>query len=217
MQQFCSSTLPLFVSLGALLTTGTIADDKIVDEFQSAEFKGRVAERGEWQFKDGIASCVSDRDLYRKYRNHGPILKWPREFHDASIEFEMKAADCQRVVFTLNGDGHIFRVTLADERANAPAGQSKVPTRVIAWATKSSKQNKGDTIKPKKMPDLPAVNGKWVPVQLNVKGERATLKIGEFETEIKHAALGRNKNMVMLTFAHGQLAVRRFHMTSSTQ
>ena len=187
-----------------------VAATEFVDDFRTAELQGRLAERGEWQFRDGIARCTGDPHLYRQFKNHGPILKWPREFNDLAIEFEMKAIDCQRVVFTLNGEGHIFRVTLAD-------GRSKVPTRLIAWATQSSKQNKGDTIKPKRMPDLSAVNGRWVRVQLKVKGRRATLTIGDFETEITHAALGRDKNMVMLTFAHGELSVRRFRMTSTSR
>lgn len=187
---------------------------EFVDDFSTPQFEGRLAERGEWKFEDGIASCVADPDLYKQFKNHGPILKWPREFNDATIEFEMKPRDCQRVVFTLNGQGHIFRVTLADETPDAPAGTSKVPTRIIAWATQSSKQNKGDASQPDNMPDLPAVNGKWVKIKLAVKGDHADLTIGKFQTQIDHAALGRDKNMVMLTFAHGELSVRDFRMVS---
>lgn len=203
------------ISIVLLIAPPFVIAEEFVDDFRSAKLEGRFAERGEWKFETGIASCVSDPDLYKKYKNHGPILKWPCEFNDATIQFEMKATDCQRVVFTLNGDGHIFRTTLADERPDAPAGTSGVPTRVIAWATKSSKQNKGDTIKPQNMPDLPAVNGKWVPVKLDVKGKRAVLTIGEFQTEINHAALTRDKTMVMLTFAHGEVSVRNFRMSSA--
>ena len=196
-----------------LMLSPLTAGEEFVDQFNQTQQEGRLAERGDWKFQNGIASCVADPVLYKQYKNHGPILKWPREFNDCTVQFEMKAKDCQRVVFTLNGDGHVFRVTLADERPDAPAGTSNVPTRVIAWATRSSKQNKGDTIKPKEMPDLPAVNGKWVPVKLSVKGRQAALQIGDFQTEIPHAALARDKNMVMLTFAHGQLAVRNFRMS----
>lgn len=204
-------------SLGfVIFLAGSVAaGDELVDDFRGAKLQGRLAERGAWQFRDGIASCIADPELYKKFKNHGPILKWPREFDDAKIEFEMKAKDCGRVVFTLNGDGHVFRVTLADQREDAPAGKSKVPTRIIAWATKSSKQNKGDTIQPEGMPNLPAVNGKWVPVQLSLNGKHATLKIGDFHTKIDHPALARDKNMVMLTFAHGKLSVRNFRMSST--
>ena len=202
----------------AILIFGTCsAGDELsnafVDDFGDAKFKGRQAERGAWQFVDGVASCVADPVLFKKFKNHGPILKWPRKFEDAKIQFEMKAKDCQRVVLTLNGDGHIFRVTMADERPDAPAGPSKVPTRLIAWATKSSKQNKGDTIQPKGMPALSVVNDKWVPVKLDVKGTQAVLSIGDFQAEIRHVALARDKNMVMLTFAHGEIAVRNFRFS----
>ena len=206
----------IFSFVFAFLLIGNAASgEEFLDDFRDAKLQGRLAERGAWQFGDGVASCVCDPDLYKQFKNHGPILKWPRKFSDAKISFQMKAEDCGRVVFTLNGDGHVFRVTLADEREDAPAGQSKVPTRVIAWATKSSKQNKGDTIKPPGMPDLARVNGKWVPVQLAVVGKRALLTIGDFQTEIDHAALAREKSMVMLTFAHGKLSVRDFRMSVS--
>ena len=206
-------TLTLLVTAFCAFTSTAMADD-FTDDFSAAKFKGRLAERGEWKFENRTASCVADPELYKRFKNHGPILKWPREFTDGTIEFEMKASQCQRVVFTLNGDGHIFRVTLADETSAAPAGPSKVPTRLIGWATRSSKQNKGDTIKPKGLPDLPEVNGKWVKVKLVVKGNQAVLRIGDFETEVEHASLARDKNMVMITFAYGELAVRNFRMAT---
>lgn len=54
-----------------------------------------------------------------------------------------------------------------------------------------------------------------MPVKLDVKGKRAILTVGDFQTEINHAALARDKNMVMLTFAHGELSIRNFRMSSS--
>ncbi|MFP6765113.1 MAG: hypothetical protein VB858_15905 [Planctomycetaceae bacterium] len=209
-------TTALLITAFCSLTSAVSADD-FRDDFSDARFNGRQAERGEWVFRNRTASCVADPELYGKFKNHGPILKWPHEFRDGIISFEMRARRCQRVVFTLNGDGHIFRVTLADETASAPAGPSKVPTRLIAWATKSSKQNKGDTIRPAGLPDLPAVNGRWVKVMLSVKGQQATLNIGDYQTKIDHAALGRDRNQVLLTFAYGQLEVRNFRLTTSAR
>ncbi len=197
-----------------LLNTAAIRAGEFVDDFARANLAGRLAERGEWKFKNHTASCVADPELYKKFKNHGPILKWPREFNDAVIGFEMKASDCQRVVFTFNGDGHIFRVTLADETPQSKSGPSKVPTRLIGWATQSSKENKGDTLAAKGLPDVPAINGKWMPMKLTVTSDQADLVIGDFKTTIRHPSLARDKNMVMLTFAHGALAVRNFRMTT---
>lgn len=184
------------------------------DDFADSELAGReiVSSRGGWSFDNNTATAVCDLELYAKHKNHGPILKWPVEFNQGNIEFEMKASDCQRVVFTLNGEGHIFRVTLADETDACKAGRSKVPTRMIAWSTQSSKQNKGDTIKPDGMPDLPAIQNQWVRFSLDIDGERARVAIGEFKTELKHVALARDKSNITLTFAHGELSIRNYRM-----
>ncbi len=204
----------LSLAIGLLVSAHASAED-FVDDFSRPNLEGRLAERGDWKFENHQARAVADPELYRQFKNHGPILKWPREFNDARIRFEMKAVDCQRVVFTLNGDGHVFRVALADETVDSKAGPSRVPTRIIAWATTSSKENLGDTIEVEGLPDVPAINGRWVPVTLSIKGDRGELSIGDFKTTIQHPALARDKNLVMLTFAHGELAVRDFRMTSS--
>ncbi len=193
------------------------SDFAFVDDFSAAEQIGRLAERGAWKFQNQMASCIADPELYAKYKNHGPILKWHREFKNADIEFELKAGKCQRVVFTLNGEGHIFRVTMADETYGATTGPSKVPTRLIAWASTSSKENKGDSIRPQGLPDLPAINERWVKVKLAVRGDQGNLTIGDFQTQIQHAALAREKTSVTLTFAHGKLAVRNFRISPRDQ
>ena len=48
----------------------------IKDSLSTEKFENRTAERGDWSFQEGIASVVSDPELYKKYTNHGPILKW---------------------------------------------------------------------------------------------------------------------------------------------
>ncbi|WP_404309528.1 hypothetical protein [Neorhodopirellula lusitana] len=200
-----------FVPIATAESTPTDTADKtqaIVDDFASSEHPVRTARRGEWLFENHEATCVADLKLFKQFNNHGPILTWPYRFSEGTVEMEIKPVDCQRVVFTLNGDGHVFRVTLADEREEAPAGKSRVPNRLIAWATKSSKQNKGDTIVPDGMPNLPAVNNQWVKLKLDVDGDIAKLRIGDFESEIKHPALAREKTNVTITFAFGKMSVR---------
>jgi hypothetical protein len=44
------------------------------------------------------------------------------------------------------------------------------------------------------------------------KVDRRSAAKGSFRTELKCAARTRDKNMVMLTFTHGKLAVRDFHL-----
>ncbi|WP_250927394.1 hypothetical protein [Aporhodopirellula aestuarii] len=209
------------VALSAILVTPSLGDhgdaakkEVFTDNFSSSHLDGRDENyaRGQWTYRDNVATAVCDPELYAKHKNHGPMLSWPVTFKEGQIEFEMKATDCQRVVFTLNGDGHVFRVTLADETDACQAGASRVPTRLIAWETKSSKQNKGDTIKPKGLPDLPAIQDQWVRLNLDIEGEHAKLSIGDFQTSLDHPALARDKSAITLTFAHGSLAVRNYRM-----
>ncbi|MDE0769796.1 MAG: hypothetical protein OSB19_15570 [Opitutaceae bacterium] len=70
------------------------------DDFSDPKLEIRQALRGEWIFEDKVASCVSDPELYLEFKNHGPILRWPCEINDGTVEFEFKPQDCQRVVDT---------------------------------------------------------------------------------------------------------------------
>ena len=199
----------------ALLVTAPSTATEIRDNFSDAQFAGRVADRGAWKFENQVATCVADLKLYKQYKNHGPILKWSPKFTDGSVQFAFRPDKCQRVVFTLNGDGHIFRVSLLDTSENSPVPNAKATSRLIAWSTKSSKQNKGDTIKPEGFPDLPALNGRWTKLKLDVRDGEAELAIGDFATTLKHPALRREKTMITLSFAYGSLAVRDFHFATS--
>ncbi|MBQ12364.1 MAG: hypothetical protein CMJ45_12555, partial [Planctomyces sp.] len=49
--------------------------------------------------------CACAEEVHKVATEIHTILKWPRQLNDATIEFEMKAENCGRVVFTLNGDG----------------------------------------------------------------------------------------------------------------
>ena len=182
----------------------------LIDPFAAKKFEMREAERGDWSFQDGIASVVSDPVLYKKYSNHGPILKWAVDCSQGKTVFGMKPSGCQRVVFTLNGDGHVFRISFINpEKAMSP-WQKKSKSRMIAWAEKSSKTNKGDSLQPKDFPSLGALDDKWTQVSVDIHGDMASVAIGDFRTEIQHAAMQREKAQITISFASGSLQVRDF-------
>jgi hypothetical protein len=203
--------------IALLLTTSSIMGfaAPINDDFSDPKLEGRAAQRGDWKFSDKTASCIADEALYKKYANHGPIIRWASEFVDGTIEFEMKSTKGQRVIFTLNGDGHVFRVLLCNDADSVSKGAPKVASRILAWAEKSSKKNQGDTFKPEGLPSLAAVDDKWVKVSLSVNKGKANLAIGDFKTEIEHASLARDKNSITLSFAFGEFAVRSFKFTEA--
>ena len=44
------------------------------DDFSNLELSQRRALRGAWHFRDGTASCTQDDALFKKHKDHGPIL-----------------------------------------------------------------------------------------------------------------------------------------------
>lgn len=191
------------------LTTPLFGMD-VLDAFASSDHPQREAERGDWQFHDGMASVVADPELYKKYANHGPILKWTVDCSQGITSFDMHPSECQRVVFTLNGDGHVFRISLIDPEKGMTPFQKKGKSRMIAWAEKSSKDNKGDSFQPKGFPMLGTLNNTWTTVRVSLQGETATITIGDFQAELTHPAMKREKKQITLSFASGRFQVRNF-------
>lgn len=201
-------------SVAMLIAVPGLSKD-IIDTFATEKFETREAERGDWSFQDGVASVVSDPVLYKKYSNHGPILKWAVDCSQGKTVFGMKPSGCQRVVFTLNGDGHVFRISFINpEKAMSP-WQKKSKSRMIAWAEKSSKTNKGDSLQPKGFPSLGALDDKWTQVSVDIDGDTALVRIGEFQTEIQHEAMEREKSQITISFASGGLQIREFQFQES--
>ena len=81
---------------------------------------------------------------------------------------------------------------------------------MIAWADKSSKTNKGDSLQPQGFPSLGELDDKWTNVSVDIDGDTALVRIGEFQTEIKHKAMQRKKSQITISFASGSLQVRDF-------
>ncbi len=196
----------LFVMCPAVIVLG----GDIKDSLSTEKFANRAAERGDWSFKEGIASVVSDPELYKKYTNHGPILKWEINCSQGTTAFDMKPTDCQRVVFTLNGDGHVFRISLMDPEKAMNSFQKKSTSRMIAWAEKSSKANKGESFQLDGFPSLGELNNKWTHVSVAVREKTASITIGDFQADITHEAMQRDKKEITISFASGSFQLRNF-------
>lgn len=192
-----SIRLPL-AALTLLLTVSFGQAAGFSDDFSDAKLEIRQALRGEWIFKDKVASCVSDPGLYLKFKNHGPILRWPCEINDGTVEFEFKPQGCERVVISLNEDGHVFRVSLKEEGGGS----------VFGWIGKSSKENKSQQIVEKGVPSLASLYGQWVKFKLVMKNGAGIIQIGDFKAPIKHDSLAREKGEFTISFASGECAVR---------
>lgn len=165
------------------------------DNFSTAEKESRRLTRGFWEVKDNIATCQQDDELYRKYKDHGPVIWYDLDFTDATIRFSMKADEkVKTFVFTINGkDGHIFRFV------HRPNG-----TLIKAF----HHEGEPGGILERKGPEMKA--GEWTDVVVSLKGETAIVKIGEYEFTGTHPAIAEAKTTIGLGFSFGTVAVKDF-------
>lgn len=166
------------------------------DDFSDPKLAARKAARGPWKFAEGAATCAQDDELYKKNRDHGPIIFYDLAYQDAKISFSYKAAGVKSLVFTANGaDGHIFRFVT-----------SAAGTGVRAFPA-DSKDHKSIALANERAVKLK--EGEWVPVVVELRGGNATVKIGaDFTQTYEHASLARAKTNLSVGFSFGTLAVK---------
>jgi hypothetical protein len=171
---------------------------RLSDDFASAEHPVRRAQRGPWQFVDGVGSCTQDDALYKKFKDHGPILFYDFAHQNAVVRFAYRADPAVKtVVFTTNGaDGHVFRFVI-----------SARGTSVRAFPPDEADHKSITVGKPG--PALKA--GDWVPVEVRLQGSKATVRLGsDFVQTFEHPSFARAKTNLSLGFSFGTLAVREW-------
>lgn len=196
----------LFLTLAISLACNLVFAADVQDDFSKAKMKGRAALRGAWKFENNTASCVSDPALYKKFKNHGPILRWPIEMTDGEVSFEFQPKKCDRIIITFNNKtGHVFRIALYDEKR----------TRIFGWDGPSkNKKNKPKVFAKDGVPKVADLDGEWIKSKITFKGNEATIKIGDYSTNINEVAAGREKGEFTISFAAGELAVRNVKIIS---
>lgn len=171
------------------------------DDFSAAKLDQRRAMRGEWKFADQTATCTQDDELYKKNKNHGPILFYDLEYTDASIRFAVKPdANTKSIVFTANGaESHLFRLVFSQ------AGMA-----VRAFPT-DSKDHKSVALANETAVKLKT--GEWNEVSVELRGGKATVKVGDFTRTYEHASIGLAKVNLSIGFSFGTLSVKDLVVT----
>ncbi|MEM1441612.1 MAG: hypothetical protein AAGF67_04685 [Verrucomicrobiota bacterium] len=191
----------LFVALisPSILSAG---EPVFTDPFEAeTKVSERRAVRGDWLIENGVASVTQDDELYKKYKDHGPIIFYDVATTDATFHYAVKPQGCKSVVFTLNGEnGHIFRFVSAAQgthfRAFPPGGEKKsiATGREKSWI-------------------LP--EGEWTPIKVVLAGPRATITFGDHEPVIiEEPSYERPKTNFSIGFAFGSLAIKEVRVTN---
>lgn len=188
----------LFCSLTLFLVTAVFADDKALlkDDFSNADLKERRAIRGDWKYEHGVATCTQDDELYKKFKDHGPILFYDLPHTNALVKFQFKPDGAKSVVFTANGEkGHVFRFILNSTGMNVRAFPPEDPSKSIAIAQENA----------------PLVSGEWVKVEVKLDGNKAIVKLGDTPSRsYEHSSFSKPKVNLSIGFSYGTLSVKDF-------
>jgi hypothetical protein len=184
-------------ALFLLLATAVFAADAplLKDDFLLPDFAGRRALRGDWKFAEGSATCTQDDALYKKNKDHGPILFYDLAYTEAVIHFAVKPdAANKMIVFTANSaEGHVFRLVFSQ----AGMGVRAFPPE--------EKEHKSISLGNETAVKLKADG--WTKVSVELRGTKATVKVGEFTKTYEHASIGRAKTNLSVGFSYGTVSV----------
>ncbi len=180
-----------------LLTTAVFAADAplLKDDFSVSDLAKRRASRGEWKFAEGAATCTQDDALYKKNKDHGPILFYDLAYTDAAIRFAIKPdAANKSIVFTANGESHVFRLVFSEAgmsvRAFPPEGKDHASISLGNEAAAKLKK------------------GEWTNVSVELRGAKAIVKVGDFTKTYEHASIARAKVNLSVGFSYGTVSVK---------
>lgn len=186
-----------FLALFVALVCAQVPAADFKDDFTAAKVAQRRAARGDWQIAGGIARCTQDDELFKKNKDHGPIIFYDVPTQDSTVHFAFKPHGCKTLVFTLNGEkSHVFRV-IANERNTAirafPAGSPEHTAKPLAQDG----------------PNL--AQGEWTDVTIEIRGTKATVKMGkDYSKTVEDPAIGQAKANVSVGFSFGTLELQDF-------
>jgi len=167
------------------------------DDFDSPQQANRRASRGDWSFVDGTASCTQDDELYKKFKDHGPILLYSLPHQDAEVSYRFKAEGTKIVVFTINGeDGHVFRFVTGQKHTDIRLFPKDAEVKSLSGARSQ---------------EMGLKDGQWTDVKMSLKGDTAMVKVGDAEPMVvTHPSLTAPKTNVTIGFSFGSLSLQGF-------
>ncbi len=195
-----------FLSLSIKAAEPVPAKPLIHDEFNSSEMAERNAARGDWKIANGQAKVAHNDELYKKFKNHGPIMIYTVDHTDANAVVEFKPNGCKTVVFTMDAKegGHAFRVKLMTA--------AKPGSTIVTYGPKEGKEKAPVITLSRDVPEL--IDGNWNRIEMTVKGSDATVTVNGKKISVSHKRISQPKKIAKIGFAFGDFTIRKFDLNS---
>ncbi|QDT08563.1 hypothetical protein [Planctomycetes bacterium K23_9] len=203
MRHFLTAALLLIAT--SSVSTAQINTDTLVDDHYTIDsYKIRKPLRGDWKIENGIAAVTQDDELYKKHKNHGPIMVYEVPHDDASAEVVFKSTGCKAVVFTMDATngGHAFRIKLSP----------KSPGSVLTYIKEPGANKATPVFLNKTLPTL--TEEKWETLKVKVVGDKATVQLGDSTINVQHEMIDQPKKIAKLGFSFGSLELNKFHLSA---
>lgn len=186
--------LTLLLSL-SFASTAFAKPPLLKDAFDAdTEVPERRAMRGVWRIGGGVATVTQDDELYKKYKDHGPIVFYDLPTTNATFRYAVKPEGCKSVVFTINGDGHVFRFVTGERGTNVRAFPPTGDHKSISTA---------------QQPEWLLPEGEWTEVEVKVNGENVIVKFGDHvPLTVEHATYSNRKTNFSIGHSFGTLSIK---------
>ncbi|NND96510.1 MAG: hypothetical protein HKN47_04175 [Pirellulaceae bacterium] len=202
------SVMRVFLAFVVLSVAGSVSQAEspagmlVHDDFTEGKHPTRQAARGDWKIDSGVASVTQDDALYKKYKNHGPIMIYTVAHDDAAAEVTFKPSGCKAVVFTMDAKegGHAFRVKLSP----------KMPGAALTYIKEPGKEKATPVFLNKELPTLK--DDEWTTLKVRVVGDRATVTVNNTMFDVRHEQIDQEKKIAKLGFSFGSLSIKQFDL-----
>ncbi len=190
------SYFSFFVLCASFVSTSVAYADvgiPFADDFSQPTLSVRTLGRGPWKVSGSTAQCTQDDELYKKFKDHGPMITYAVPFSDAAVRYSFKPdAKVKNVVFTINSTtGHVLRIVASSSNS-----------RAFVFTQDEHKNKPLATDLPKFKVD------EWNETCIEVRGKQVSIKIGDYAKSFTSEEVVVPKSNVTLGFSFGTLAVR---------
>lgn len=181
-----------------LLSTILSAEVIINDDYSSEKLASRQSARGDWKVKDSTISAPFDEALYKKFNDHGPMVRYSFDSsNDLTIEMEVMMSGISKLCFQVdNGEGHLLKAIINGTGKGSVRGFKGKESDVIGKIKGSVKENV------------------WIPVKLTFSGNKLTFSLNGGKPKIfEHPAFQKGKSKFVYKFEKGRLSARKLQIS----